>query len=595
MSFYFFKMSHKFVIIDEIMSQLDAAKSGVVPGSVTQAVVSGIQNVPSQITQARMMSTGSSSAYTTFPLSPIVKNCCLDKSYLNMEFDINFNLLVKGTASKTYKIPFYFGLRDNSSMFNQLQILIENSAIWTTTYQREESVLSYNSLPETEIRGNNQYSSIQKMMDAEYSPMKRKIVSVTFGANETSKTVPVTVHFKTTVDINRLTPLLSNLHYTTPHFGNMRLKVFLQDFAKCLFFCPDYNYISNASAKTFPQLGSQFCNQYWSFYPLSEFADREIPAARIPFYAWNVTDSTSDVLTSITFMDPAPGTDFMTFARNGTAEIVQTCFDIKEEEYQRLTDYFASIGSIIIPSQTWSSSVFNNSGVVGSQNWPESQIGNVGGYNIDFISVWQHPEGSPCCFNKEFLNNVQLILDGRPVNSLPYAYVNDKCITDTTQAIIDTDHEEINKDYIHSLTFLNLTDDQKYIEEAASTTFGNGQVNSSIRRKNLINPNTFALNFSTNLPDAFHSGACVLENSNRQAVIRFNSTNQQSSTAFNNNDRANFPFYITSNINSGSIKINSQSTTTGFSTFCDCCIVLTYDPARQTSYDGQLSWAAPYI
>lgn len=583
-------MSHKFVIIDEIMGQLDAAKSGIVPGSVCQAVVSGIQNVPSQITQSRMMSTGSSSAYTTFPLSPIVKNCCLDKSYLNMEFDINFKLRITGTANKSYKIPFYFGLRDNSSMFNQLQILIENSAIWTTTYQREESVLSYNSLPETEVRGNNQYSSIQKMKDAKYSPMKRVIITAATGGTGTVD-VPATVHFKTTIDINRLTPLLSNLHYTTPHFGNMRLKVFLQDFAKCLFFCPDYNYISNFKGATFANVGSQFCNQYWSFYPLSEFANRAIPGTQIPFYGINAADSQVEVMTSVTFIDPDLGTDFMTFAHNGTAEIVQTCFDIKEEEYQRLTDYFASIGSIIIPSQTWSSSVFNNSGVVGGQNWPESQIGNVGGYNIDFISVWQHPEGSPCCFNKEFLNNIQLILDGRPVNSLPYAYVNDKCITDTTQAIIDTDHEEINKDYVDSLAFLNITDTQTYLSQSASAEFGNGQVNSAINRTDLINPNTFALNFSTNLPDAFHSGACVLENSNRQAVIRFNSTNQQAAAPFTT-DRQLFPFYITA---SNIANVNSQSTTTGFSTFCDCCIVLTYDPARQTSYDGQLSWAAPYI
>ena len=38
------------------------------------------------------------------------------------------------------------------------------------------------------------------------------------------------MHFKATVDINRITPLLSNLHYTTPHMGNLRLKVFMQDY-----------------------------------------------------------------------------------------------------------------------------------------------------------------------------------------------------------------------------------------------------------------------------------------------------------------------------------------------------------------------------
>ena len=153
-------MTHKFVVIDEIMNQLEAAKSGIVPGSVTQAVVSGIQNVPSNISQ-HAIGGASSTSYTTFPLSPIVKNCCLDKTYLNLEFDVNFVLHAQTvTANAKYKVPYYIGFRDTSSLFNQIQILIENSAIWTTTYQREESVLSYNSLPETEIRGNNQYSSI---------------------------------------------------------------------------------------------------------------------------------------------------------------------------------------------------------------------------------------------------------------------------------------------------------------------------------------------------------------------------------------------------------------------------------------------------
>lgn len=581
-------MSHKTYILDDIIDQLEAAKSGVVPGSITQAVVSGVQNVPSQITQRSILNTGSSSAYTTFPLSPIVKNCCIDKTYLNMEFDINFHLKVKSGSNlgnggdEFTAVPFYIGLRDTSSMFNQLQILIENSAIWTTTYQREESVLSYNSLPETEIRGNNQYSSIEKMKDCKYSPMKRIIVKFNKKAVEDDK--DITVHFKTTVDINRLTPLLSNLHYTTPHMGNLRLKVFLQDFAKCLFFCPDYNYIPVSGTNA-------FSNQYWSFYPLSEFANSVIPSSKIPFYAYDKT-KTVLLLSEVTISDPV-NKDFMTFADNGTAEMVQTCFDIRDEEYIKLTDYFATMGSVIIPTQTWSSSVFNNSGIVGGQNWPTSQIGNVGGYNIDFVSVWNHPVNSPCCFNKEFLNNVQLILDGRPINAIPYAFINDKCITDSTQTIIDTDHDEINKDYLDSLSFLNITGEQDYITsgESKQDIFGTGATDSSICRCSLSNPNTFCLNFATNLPDCFHSGACTLETSNRQAVIRFVSSNVADKV---DTIPAAFPFFITSQ-NLGTNAINSKSMTTGFSCFCDCCIVLTYDAARGTSYDGQLSWAAPYI
>lgn len=575
-------MTHKFVVIDEIMNQLEAAKSGIVPGSVTQAVVSGIQNVPSNIKQ-HAIGGASSTSYTTFPLSPIVKNCCLDKTYLNLEFDVNFTFEAgTSNATDTYKIPFYIGFRDTSSLFNQIQILIENSAIWTTTYQREESVLSYNSLPETEIRGNNQYSSIEKMREGKYSPMKRIVFEV--AANGSSISKPLTIHFKCTVDINRLTPLLSNLHYTTPHMGNLRLKVFFQEFEKCMFICPDYNYIYKASsADNF--INQPIYNQYWQFYPLYLFTSQGVLAASVPFYAINTTKNTIETLTGVNISDPPSPFDFMTFAEGGIAEIVQTCFDIKDEEYQRLSDYFASLGSVIIPSQTWSTNVFNNSAISKGSTYPASQIGNIGGYNIDFISVWSHPTLSSVCFNKEFQTDVQLILDGRPVNALPYAYINDKAVVDMTQAIIDTDHEEINHDFISSLTLFNETDTSRYINDTLSNMYGNGSLTSSINKNYISNPNTYALNFSTNLPDAFHSGACILENSNRQAVIRFNANSAiDSNTEFRNN--INFPMLITH---------QNTDIVSGFSSFCDCCIVLTYDPARGTCFDGQLSWAAPYL
>lgn len=602
-------MSHKFVIVDEIMDMLEAAKSGVVPGSVCQAIVAGIQNVPSQIKQPKVGG-ASGTSYTTFPLSPIVKNCCIDKTYLNMEFDINFNLKAQGlTSGKTYEIPFYFGFRDTASLFNQVMVMIENSTLWQTVYQREESVLSYNSLPETEIRGNNQYASIDKMINNKYSPMKRIVATITAtGATENKN---ICVHFKTTCDINRLTPLLSNLHFTTPHMGNLRLKVFLQEIEKALFFCPDYNYIYHTKLNITPlnlsgntasdintgvnasftsitnnsiiSLSSPKDNAYWCFYPLNENFGTDIASTAIPFIAINTTDGSIINPTYITFDNPTDGSNFMDFGKNGIAEIIQTCFDIKDIEYQRLTDHFASLGSVIIPTQTWSTSVFNNSEIT-SGYWNESMVGNVGGYNIDFISVWFHSNKSPSALNKEFLNGVQLILDGRPINAIRYDYINDKCIVDMTQAIIDTDHEEINHDYIDSLTFLNLTDTTSYINTNPHAIYGDGQLGHYMKILNLRNPNSFCMNFSTNLPNAFHSGACIIENSNRQAVVRL-----LSSSVKNNfeTDRTLFPVFQTHFNNNG-------GTTAGFSCFCDACIVLTYDAARGVCYDGQLSWAAPY-
>lgn len=582
----------KFVVVDEILEMLEAAKSGVVPGSVEQCVVSGVQNVPANIIQHG--ETAGGGCYTTFPLSPIMKNCCLDKTYLNLEFDVNFIMNAKGLEQNDI-IPLYVGFRDAANIFNQVQILIENSAIITTTYQREESSQAYNALPETEIRGNNQYASIQKLKEGKYCPMKRILAVVDSSGN-----ADINIHYKLTVDINRIMPALSNIHFTTPHFGNLKLKVWLQRIQESMFVCPDYGYYhhnnmtGNDAAAINGASVQPIQNQYWCFYPFTMFTNHEINSSVVPFYAYNNTANTGIKLaTSVLFGYPET-VDFMTF-NGGVAEIVQTCFDIKEEEYQRLSDYFASTNSIIIPTQTFESGVFNNSGITAGNQWIATQIGTIGGYNVNSIGVWAHPNGAATALQKEFLTNVQLLLDGRPVNSLPYSYINDKAVVDCTQAIIDTDHEEINQDYIESLTCFNLTDDANYVNEELQKIYGTGELASSINKSYIANPNTFALNFSTNLPDAFHSGACILENSNRNGVLRLNSnsasdTNEKLKATTASTKK--FPYVMThANIDTAGY----SSTVVGFTAFCDCCIVLTYDAARGTCYDGQLSWAAPYL
>lgn len=581
-------MSHKFVVIDEIMAQLESAKSGLIPSSVKQSIVSGIQNVPTAIKQPTVNG-ASGAAYTTFPLSPIIDNCCIDKTYLNLEFDVSFHVKAVGVA-RNDEIPFFIGFRDTASLFNQIQFLIEGSVIWQTVYQREESVLAYNSLPETEIRGNNQYASIDKLRNNTYCPMKRVVVKFD-GENEETNGKNVTIHFKVTVDINRLSPIFSNIHFTTQHMGNLRLKVYLQEFAKCMFFCPDYGYSANrttndASTKPIVTILDPNMVQYWQFYSFNQYFGSEIEYSKIPFFAIdngaddNNTKNPIKKVSKITFNNPTGGLDFMTFA-NGLAEIVQTNFAIKEEEYKRLNDYFAGLGSVIIPTNVWSTNVFNNSIITG-HSIPGSMIGNVSGYNIDSISVWFHPTQSPCSFCKEFLKGTQLLLEGRPVNPIPYDNYGDKFVTDMTQALVDTDCEEINKDYMSSITVFNFDgqhfyDDSKYV--SPSTRYGTGDT--SIKCSYLANPNSFCFNFSTNLPDAFHSGACILENTNKQSIIRFISSDAQNITS------ATFPVITNSK--------TSDSITAGFSCLCDACIVLSYDAARGTCFGGQLSWAAPYM
>ena len=575
------EMSHKLVILDEIMSQLEAATSGIDPGTVKQAKVSGIQNVPTAISQ-KTIGGASSTCYTTFPLSPLADCCNIDKSYLYLDFEVNLGLAIKLKASKEFKptdkIPMFIGFRDTSSLFSQIQFLIEGSTIWQTVYQREESVVAYNSLPEEEIATNEQYASIDKMRYNLESPMYRIEISPSETFNDQLEhVIPVNINFKITVDINRLSPLFSNLHYTTQHMGNLRLKVFIQELEKSIFFCPDYSRFTAAADIKM--------NQYWQFYPLNRFYNTNLldimPIALLADTPAIEKGATFDFVKFVAcpVLPSNKNNDFLTFER-GTAEIIQTTFAIKPSEWDRLTEYFTSLGSVIIPTNVWSTNVFNNSNLPEKQ-WNTTMIGNVSGYNIDTISVWTHPLGCPCCMTKEFLTGIQLLLEGRPINPVPYECYNGEFITDMSQAIADTDIASVNKDYMRMLSLFNKKDGVYYPSGTNSNDrpwIGEKNGITALNIDHVGVPNNFVMNFNTNLPDAFHSGACTMENTGKQSVLRFISTNSKIGSN-------KYPYLINGQ--------NSQLVV-GFSCLCDACIVLSFDPARRTCFTGQLSWAAPY-
>lgn len=576
--------NHKFVVIDEIYDMLESVKSGVEPGTVSQSVVSGIQNVPVNIKQKSI--TGSSqTAYTTLPLSPIQKNCCnIDKTYINCNFDVNCKITINGIANYIY--PMYIGFRDTASLFRQFDLLIENSTIYSTIYQRQESVLNYNALPETEIRGNNQYASIDKLINNIDCPMVR--YELQNGVNE------VELHFNITVDLNRLNTLISNLHFTTPHMGNLKIKLYFDDFANSLFFCPDYKIAQDPiitdtpTATTLNGLRDKTKNnEYWCFYPFKKYANNTA-IANIKLYGYNIlsgADATNKFdkgsiliaqATNFTITDPT-GKDFLTFANGGNIEIVQCNFDISTEEYNAFGAYLAKTGSLILPTQVWSTNVFNNSTIKAGSGWNQTMIGSIGAYNINNVQIYFPSSQQSTCLQKEFLNDFQLLLDGKPINPIRYEYINNKCVTDCCQSIFDTDTEEINKDYINSLTFLNGNMSRNYINTDVHTLYEYG-----INKLNLRNPNTFTLSFCTNLPNAFHSGACTLEMSNRQAVLRFESTRNANMNGY---IADTYPLIENSKIN---------DTECMFSCFCDCLLVLNYDTNRNCCFDGNISWASPF-
>lgn len=593
------------IIVDEILDQMDATKSGVVAGSVTQTIQSGVETVPTSIIQQKVGGSAGNT-YTTLPLYPIVSNCCMDKSFIHMVFNIRFDVTAKVSAAladshlATVYLPMWFGPNDTSALPNQVQVLLEGSTIYNTNYQREESVLSNNSLPEILLRGSDRYSTIDKLKQGvRAQPMQRLLIPIDFAANGTTATAHVDVKFDLEIDMNTLNPLLSNMHFTTKHFGKLQLKLFFAEIEKALCFCPDYNFSMLNSATTTSAitlntslLKGQIRDSFYSFYPFAEYVTTgAIDKTKIPFYGlrYDKTGSAwvdSVLLSEVTFSNSTAATN-NEFFKVDKVDMCQTNFDIRYEEYQRLESHFTSMGSIIIPTQTWRTTPFQSS--PSSSEWSGNYVGIGSGNNIDFVGVWCHSLKSPCCFYTLPLTGVQFQINGQNINPIPYPYIDRRAVTDFTQAIIDTDHEEISKDYTDCLNFLNIENSEDYVNHDALAVPDYYNRNGVLVSPGLSNANKFAMYFSTNLPDSFHTGKCVLEDTVNTPNVRLIGSYSSSFRGINTNaKRALYPIWY-DNFN------GADGSLLGFSLFCDYCIVLKYDASRGVCFDGVLSPAAPYL
>lgn len=614
-------MTSKFVVVDAIENQTEAVKSGVVPDSVIQTVQSGVETVPTSIIQDRVGGSGGNS-YTTLPLYPIVANCCIDKSFVHTRFEQNYKMKITFNApgaDKTVYVPFWYGDDDTALLPNQVQMLIDGKTIYSTTYQREEAVLSKNSLPEIVVRGCDRYSTLDKLRQGiKDQPMKRILAKFNVGAADTEKEIDIKVIFDQSIDLNTINPLLSNMHYTTKHYGKLQLKLYFQQIERAMSFCPDGLFASNALAATaattdtsaaslastnaalsaiLSQHGS--AGQFYSFYSFSEHFGKSIDSGLIKFPAF-ASDGSAFTVKSVTFNNPSIGTPFF---KMYICEMCQTNFDIKYEEYQRLESFYTSTGSVIIPTQQWMTTPFDSSPIQPTYNeennkyngtgWNTSYVGIGSGNNINLVGVWCHSSDSPSHFYTLPLTGVQLQINGVNINPVAYPYINSRAVTDFTQAIIDTDHEEINKDYQESLSFFNICDDPQYKSTLSGTNLSMHDyyyINSDKLRADphLQNSNKFAMYFSTNLPDSFRTGKCVLEETVNSPNLRLIATRSGDFDSANDHAaRQTMPLWYDN--------IYCSSSLLGFSLFCDYCIVLKYDSARGTCYDGLLSAAAPYL
>lgn len=654
------------VVLDELRDKLEMIDSDIIPETVSHPVVTGIENVPTSISSRD--GTSYQATYTTFPLSPLngrvnyIKDC-----FLNFSIDVSFTIFI----GVNIPVPIYLavGPRDTSSIFNQLQLMIDNNVIWNTTYHQIESAIDMAGLPASVVDHSNNYATIDKLLNYKDTPMKIIEIPVntymnfynTGGETRSQCYRNYKVSYDFTIDLNRLCVPLSNIDFITSNMGNLRLRTYLNNFHESFYYFQlPQDYVKTSSTTILSQIISS--NSLVALNPISWGTVTETDITHYtlsnsnflinPFYTSDQLTSTSSISTTyngansnsiasketllpIQFIKHYSTNSTNNFMQVTLAEICQTCFDLEESSWNKLCEYFGSIGKVILPIQAWSTNLFNNGTIDDSNPYVSSTLlANVPGNNITDVVVTCCPSNAQSCIMNPYLSNIQALLDGKPLNNVPYDKVNNRAIQDFTNACVDTDREEINTDYLYSLQFPPLIsassegvaatvtrDKQQYFYDVGAVSdfnyFATYKSKNGMGMNYIKNPNLFMYIFETALPCSFHTGACIIENTNRQALFRLTSNGSQSNSAalaqrfYKTNNAAITVSSATTYTGVSDISINgstlsstlypSMPNTTNtnsqfnISCLCDECIVLDYDSTLNTCTGGYISYAKPFL
>lgn len=637
------------IVLDDLRDKLEMIDSDIIPESETHPIVTGIENVPSSIVSTDGVSY--QSTYTTFPLSPLQGRVhYLRDSFLNFSINVSFGIHLDRAHSEP--IYLYVGPRDTASIFNQLQLMIDNNVIWNTTYHQIESAIDMAGLPASVVDHSNNYATIDKLLQNKNTPMKLIIIPPKTDGVKTFVTQDeiYTLNYNFTIDLNRLCVPLSNIDFITSNMGNLRLRVYLNNFHESFYYLHIPNSIISDIVPDKPDSPTKYTftflentNKLLPLNPVkwgttttaadtTTYTDPIYIASNLkPTITFTSTggtisdnvqikDLTKDDFIALQFIKRPQGTT-NSFMAVQSADICQTCFDIQEESWNKLCEYFGGIGKVIIPIQAWSTNLFNNGTYEAGNAVDSTLLANVPGNNITDIALTICPNNCQSCILNPYLSNIQALLDGKPLNSVPYNKVDNRAIQDFTNSCVDTDNDEINTDYLYSLQFPPLISspgssvsrtNQQYFYNVNTIPdfqyFSNMGGKIGMADRFIKNPNLFMYIFQTAIPCSFHTGMCVIENTNRQALFRLTSsgtrgiisdlntrfydcrnqtiTNKSSGTYQNDNEKA---------LNVSMPNTTNTSTQFNISCLCDECIVLDYDNVLNTCTGGYISYAKPFV
>ena len=546
------------LVLDTFKSMARTIENDVIPASREDVIVTGIENPAATLSK-------SGNNYTTIPLRPVSKDVnFLYRNVVHGRFAFDFRIDCysdEGTthANLTQSLHTAEAMVSTAALFNQIQLMLGNSVIWQNQFQRQEAICGMASLPQEVVETSPEYVTCSKLLNE--SP-----IPGVYWKLETNPTV-AGVHTRTfiidfTIDLNHLTPIISNIPYSSIEMGDLKLRVFLKNVEECFCFTPLPTIAENGlSTANFHVISPQ---------PMGKLVKIYQPTTQALATASNTISagvSTSPVWLKCELVDWR-AVDF-------GLGIIQSNHSIKEDSRTALKNYFASDGKIVIPTQTWSTAV--------STNLPTSANGElifqISAYNIYLLAfLFPYDTAWSTYYPTPPLTGIDIQLNSKSVCYLPYNAIDSRVMKDTIQAFINDDRYGANESLLNSLNMPLSGDGSGYNATNYINRFSN-----VAHKTDSFNPNMFVLAKGLSPPDSFEKGYC------------YASSNPQSS-------QVRLRYSLQSGLETGAtntLNANQSLTSTNSPAFClalqDCCLVLDYNAVNGKAETGAVVYTAPKV
>lgn len=668
------------LVTSHFTEAMNITRSEIEPGSVSE-----VSKVPSNQPASTVVSTDGytfSTSYLDFQISPIVGDVCdLSRSYIYVDYTVRHGIAVGGqTYSDVYILE---GVTEAAGTFSKIQVSQGMQMILDDQYNFLHAAICAKAALASETEHSHEYATIDSMLRNKTSPMRLvKIPKTTLTWADHAnayKEYLYEVNFSYSIDLNRLTIMLSNMYFTTVFDNEMKVSVwFLNALSNFHYMVlPSESSLSVGSNVYFQkgaddnktivyqQVGVQNGNGILTVNPirwgnappdsaskLIDFGDRvewiSIPlpictkteyldtggggdqqhtkpyvkqTTLVTSYVPNAAIQDNDNGVGIPSKISSDGSNvtrtkdwgeflsipiMFTLSKGANAYnyqvneayIFQYTFRLKPSAFQRLHEMFSNTGYIVRPVQVIESTPFVSSVVGPNSGAPNVSINTtMNTNNVTHVIVSNTPNaggiGNGCLIN-HFKTQYQLYVNGVPLNQIPYIKsTNGRVIKDYVNAICDTDNEEINNDYLYSLSFPGYTNPSNGGGPAYNAYFFAGDFHNmkrcnwnSAQKVYYKQPNGYFDVWATSQPSSFMTGLCVAPKSKTQLQFTLTSTY----TSYNDmNDEERYQPTLQKQGDGSLLLASDKALTlpsyldreciTWVSCISDACIYMKYDPS----------------